>query len=578
VRRLLILAALLGALTVFAGPALSTEAWRPDPVDFELAPPAGAVHASANGHVTSAPLRAPRRFNLVGMRWRGAAEPALHVRVRERGGRWSRWQALDAHADHNPDPRSGERVATASDPLWVGQADDVQYRMDRRVSGLRLHFVNVQGTATRADRVRTALRGAVNAAVTSVAKLVAGGGDATAQDPQPAMVTRAQWGASACPPRSRPQYGTVQAAYVHHTVSLNDYAPDEAPGIVLATCRYHRNSNGWNDIGYNALVDKYGVLYEGRAGGIDKAVVGAQAEGYNAQTTGIASIGNNSEEAAGPEEIGALARFIRWKLGIHAVPLTGTTTLVSAGGASNRFPAGRQVQVPRVLGHRDTGATECPGNLLYEQLDDLRAQVAAGVPIVGSATRLVAYLSDASIDYGEQVRVSGYLGGPDGGPVPAQPVELQTMTEGTWRTVHQLTTNPDGTYDVDLKPRKRMYVRVRFASRASLRGSSSSKLLQRVRPVLTLTDPVKRARRNTRVDVTGTVTPRKHGVYIALQERLKSGRWKRVGLRLVHPRKGVFSASFVPEDRARYRYYAIVKADLDTDRAVSAQQPLTVTR
>jgi hypothetical protein len=577
VRRLLIFGALLGALTIFVGPALSSERWRPDPVDFELAPPAAAVSAAANGHVTSRPLRAPKRFNLVGMRWRGAAEPALRVRVRERGERWSHWQALDAHADHNPDPRTGEHAVTASDPLWVGEADDVQYRMDRHVSGVRLHFVNVEGTATRGDRLRTALRGVASSAVASVAGLFHGG-DASAQDPKPAMVTRAQWGASACPPRSGAEYGSVQAAYVHHTVSLNDYTPDEAPGIVLAICRYHRNSNGWNDIGYNALVDKYGVLYEGRAGGIDKAVIGAQAEGYNAQTTGIASIGNNSEEAASPEEITSLARWIRWKLGVHGVPLSGTTTLVSTGGSTNRFAAGRQVQVPRVLGHRDTGATECPGNILYQQLDDLRTQVAAGVPIAGAGTRLVAYLSDSSIDYGQQVRVSGYLGGPDGGPLAGQPIELQTQSDGTWRTVHQLTTNPDGTYDVDLKPRKRMYVRVRFASQAALKGSSSGKLLQRVRPLLALTNPVSRARRNKRVTVTGTVTPQKHGVYLALQEQLKSGRWKRVGLRLVHPRKGVFSASFVPEDRARYRYYAIVTADLDTDRALSAQQPLRVVR
>ena len=107
---------------------------------------------------------------------------------------------------------------------------------------------------------------------------------------------------------------------MHHTVSLNDYSPEEAPAIVLAICRYHRNSNGWNDIGYQALVDKYGVLYEGRAGGLDQAVIGAHAQGYNAETTGIASIGDNTSAEATPETMAALARYIRWKLTCTASP------------------------------------------------------------------------------------------------------------------------------------------------------------------------------------------------------------------------------------------------------------------
>ena len=102
--------------------------------------------------------------------------------------------------------------------------------------------------------------------------------------------------------------------HVHHTVSLNDYAPEEGPAIVLSVCRYHRNSNGWNDIGYNALVDKYGVLYEGRAGGLDQAVVGAQAQGFNDETAGIASIGDHTSVEPTPETLSALATYIRWKL------------------------------------------------------------------------------------------------------------------------------------------------------------------------------------------------------------------------------------------------------------------------
>src|SRR5437773_446746 len=82
--------------------------------------------------------------------------------------------------------------------------------------------------------------------------------DATPANGQPPIQPRSAWGAADCPPRSAPQYGTVEAALVHHTVSANDYTQEEVPSIILSICRYHRNSNGWNDIGYNFLVDKFG--------------------------------------------------------------------------------------------------------------------------------------------------------------------------------------------------------------------------------------------------------------------------------------------------------------------------------
>ena len=130
----------------------------------------------------SRPLRAPARFNLVGLRWRGRAEPRVALRVRRDGRRWCAGSALEAHADHNPDRGTGERSVAASDPLWVGEADQVQYRLSRRVPGLRLHFVNVEGTATPGERVRTALRRAANTAVSTVAAAVTGG-SANAQAP-----------------------------------------------------------------------------------------------------------------------------------------------------------------------------------------------------------------------------------------------------------------------------------------------------------------------------------------------------------------------------------------------------------
>ena len=124
------------------------------------------------------------------------------------------------------------------------------------------------------------------------------------------------------PPRADPRYGEVQLAFVHHTVTANDYGPEDSAGIVLGIARYHRNSNGWNDIGYNFLVDKYGQIFEGRAGGIDQPVVGAQAQGYNSVSTGIASLGTFSRRSRRPRPGWTRSRaLIGWKLSLHGVPV-----------------------------------------------------------------------------------------------------------------------------------------------------------------------------------------------------------------------------------------------------------------
>ena len=168
--------------------------------------------------------------------------------------------------------------------------------------GLRLHFVNV-GQPARAPRLARP--------------------QAAHARPCPYVVSRAEWGASSCSARrAAPDYGTVKAVDVHHTVSLNDYTPEEAPAIVLAICRYHRNSNGWNDIGYNALVDKYGMLYEGRAGGLDQA--GDRRPGAGLQLADGRDREHRRQHARrgdAREALDALARYIRWKLGVHGQPL-----------------------------------------------------------------------------------------------------------------------------------------------------------------------------------------------------------------------------------------------------------------
>jgi hypothetical protein len=523
----------------------------PRAVDFELAPRDGALATASSGGVRSRPLRTPQRFNLVGMRWRGRATPEIELRVRRRG-RWSGWEHLEAHGEHNPDTGHGERTVAASDPLWVGTARAVQYRMNRHVPRLRLHFVRVAKRPTPAR---------------------------AAQAQQPAVVTRAQWGAGACPPRRAPQYGEVKAVHVHHTVSLNDYSPAEAPAMVLAICRYHRNSNGWDDIGYNALVDKYGVLYEGRAGGLDQAVVGAQAQGFNTSTAGISNIGDHTALAQTPEALDAMARYIRWKLPVHGQPVSGPVTITSSGGSLTRYPAGASVTVQRVIGHRDTGRTACPGNALYAQLPELRSLVETGAlqPVSAFSTRLSALLGDTAVDYGETVPVSGSLVGGDGTPVAGEAVDLQVSPDGRWHTTRRLTTGPDGSFVSELRPRLRMYVRTRFRGHGGFRGSGSTRLLLRLRPLITIDRVPSRAKALSIVPITGRVAPRKRVLRLVVQQQV-GGNWRKVAARTVLARRGLFSTSFVPSSAGRFRLYVAAKADDDTDRGSSLPSELSVSR
>ena len=374
VRRGLIL---LGAITllaalVVAAPALSVKRYRPEPVHFEMQAPRQSLGARTASAFVSDEVRAPKRFNVVGFRWDGGAEPAIAVRVRKEGEAWSDWTSVPAHSDGAPDPEAPEASAGGvSEPVWAGEADYLQYRLSNRPPGLRLHFINTTGTATSFDRIETGLRAGVNQGLVTLANLTT----ASAGPRKPGIVSRRRWGAGDCRPRMGASHGRVKVAFVHHTVSANAYTRSQAKSMVLGICRYHRNVNGWSDIGYNFLVDRFGRIFEGRRGGPRRAVVGAHAEGFNAQSTGVAALGTfGSQRLPGPA-VDQLAQLIRWKLKQHGTGTAGHPRLTSAGGSTNRYRAGKRVRFKRVSGHRDASATACPGGALYRQLPAVRRRV-----------------------------------------------------------------------------------------------------------------------------------------------------------------------------------------------------------
>jgi N-acetylmuramoyl-L-alanine amidase-like protein len=296
------------------------------------------------------------RFDLVGLHWRGAG--SVSFSTRSAGGRWSAWRPAAPEAEDAPDFGTRETARTATwrlgSPYWTGPSKGIRYRLRGDVRRLRAYFVS--STAVAVPPRTTSMAGS------------------------PLIVPRLGWSANERIRRAPPRYApSLRLALVHHTAGSNSYGRSQSAAIVRAIEIYHVLGNGWNDIGYNFLVDKYGQVFEGRYGGIDRNVVGAHAQGFNTGSVGVALLGTYTRAAAPPAALRSLEALLAWRLDLaHVDPRSALTYL---SGGNPRFGAGVPVFLRAVSGHRDTGYTSCPGNALYRQLPAIaRATALAGLP------------------------------------------------------------------------------------------------------------------------------------------------------------------------------------------------------
>jgi len=161
---------------------------------------------------------------------------------------------------------------------------------------------------------------------------------------------------------------------VHHTASGNNYRCAEAATVIRSIYRYHVVSSGWRDMGYNFLIDNCGNIYEGRAGGVAKPVMGAHTLGFNSNSMGIAVLGSFGSAKPPKEAVTAISQLTAWKLGLYRANPNGKTYLTSGGG--NLYRKGKKVRLNVISGHRDGFATECPGGRLYGKLGAARSAAA----------------------------------------------------------------------------------------------------------------------------------------------------------------------------------------------------------
>lgn len=287
------------------------------------------------------------------------AAAGLHVCTRSDRG-WSPWTWLPAATDHGPDAQDPEPLARprhVTELLWAPRADALQVATATRrdAAGLRAHLVHT--TAGPVDDV-----GAVVGGVTGRVLGLLPIGDPPPE--QPAIVRRRDWGADESWRRGRPRYATPERSVVHHTATSNGYRRGEVPGLLRSIYHHHARVRGWNDIGYNFLVDRFGRIFEGRHGGMDAGVVGAHARGHNTGSIGVAVLGDHRRTAPSAEARRAVAALLAWKYHVHEVPSQPSHRVRHHGRS-----------YPATCGHRDTGTTSCPGGKLHEQLPAIRREI-----------------------------------------------------------------------------------------------------------------------------------------------------------------------------------------------------------
>ena len=291
------------------------------------------------------------------------------------------------------------------------------------------------------------------------------------------------------------------------------------------------------------------MIFEGRAGGIEAAVVGAQAQGYNSHSTGIACLGTFTNLPLDAPAMESLARLIGWKLSLHGAPVLGQVTLESGGGASNRYPSGTPVTFERVSGHRDGDSTSCPGEALYAQLPALRSRASQFAVTVSAVT------VRASTQRGTQpASVSGVLRFADGSSPGGATLGVEYMAAGSaWTQITTTNCAPDGAWSTSVtlpaeRPGARGLRRRRRARAPGVRAGHGPGRAQHVADER----QAARARPARASPISGTLAPSQARV-VCLLERQVGSRWVRVQRKRINVRGGRFATKVRPTRAGLYR-------------------------
>lgn len=387
----------------------------------------GRIVADGPARFTSRELLANASFTHAGLHWEsesGGNEPVFALRARDIAGTWSPWRQVRVECRDGECPASGVFAALT----FAGEhARGLQYRVDfpggpvslsrvvaSAVSSRPAPLGRAAGLIVRRIGEGSSLRPAPVGARIFLPQIADDAfvlpGDAThASDPWHGrlleVIPREAWGADESLRFDdggnelwHEMFVPVRALVVHHAGTRNGYdSPEEAAAEIRAIYYYHSVIEGWHDLGYNALIDRFGNIYEGRHGRggdpgdeaprevLSEGVSAGHVHLHNYGSAGVGLLGDSTEDGwpliapAGPmwEALVRYCSFEAARAGLRLVEFAypGTPATSDFLRSDNAWHAG----IPNLGGHRDSEQTLCPGDLVINLLPDLRAAVEASL-------------------------------------------------------------------------------------------------------------------------------------------------------------------------------------------------------
>lgn len=206
-------------------------------------------------------------------------------------------------------------------------------------------------------------------------------------------ISQEEWRTGLPSPNYTRSFHQVNHNIIHHSAGSNTNT--NYTQVVRDIYLYHTEVNGWSDIGYNYLIAQDGTVYDGRdpADGSQDEVRGAHFCGSNTGTLGICLLGNFETAVPSSAAFSSLTSMLTYQLLLQNNDPFDT----------HDHPLGR---LGSIAGHRDGCATLCPGENVFNMLEESKIVLAIRIEECNPTISLGIKVDNPLVKVGDPVSFS----------------------------------------------------------------------------------------------------------------------------------------------------------------------------